>query len=106
MIELLALPGWQAPPRSLDDWVAGLTEAGGRVVVAREEAGETWLEMGHLRLRGYAVIEGDRVEAINFELADPDPAPASRVVEAAARALGWEVHPDEPDDDSDAEDDD
>jgi hypothetical protein len=105
MIELLALPCWQTPPRSLDDWVACLTEAGGPVVVERESAGVSWLEMNRIRLRGYAMIEGDRVEAINFELADPDPEPAARVVETAAQALGWELHTDDPEDDQDRDDD-
>ena len=63
------------------------------MVVTRESTGVSWLEIGPLRLRGYAVLAGRHVEAINFELADPDPAPATRVVEAAAEALGWEVHP-------------
>jgi hypothetical protein len=99
MIELLALPGWQAPPTTLDDWIGQLTALAGPVAVARESREETWLEIGALRLRGYVVFEGRRVEAINFELADPDPAPAIRAIEAAAQALGWEVHPDEPEED-------
>ncbi|HMB04685.1 MAG TPA: hypothetical protein VKP69_13205 [Isosphaeraceae bacterium] len=104
MIELLALPGWQAPPTTLDDWIARLTALAGPVAVTRESRAASWLEIDALRLRGYVVLEGRRVEAINFELADPDPAPATRVVEDAARALGWEVHPDEPDDEDDEED--
>ncbi len=103
MIELLALPDWQTPPRSLDDWVAQFEALAGPVVVTRESSGVSWVEIGTLRLRGYVVLEGQRVEAINFELAAPDPEPAARVVEAAAQALGWEVHPDEPDDASDDE---
>lgn len=99
MIELLALPGWQAPPTTLDDWIARLTALAGPVAVTRESRAASWLEIDALRLRGYVVLEGRRVEAINFELADPDPAPATRAIEAAARALGWEVHPDEPEED-------
>jgi hypothetical protein len=105
MIELLALPGWQTPPTSLDDWVSRLSDMCGPVAVTRESTGVSWLEVGSLRLRGYAVIEGRQVEAINFELAAPDPAPAALAVEAAAAALGWEVHPDEPDDEDDPSDD-
>ncbi|SIN97237.1 hypothetical protein SAMN05444166_1850 [Singulisphaera sp. GP187] len=106
MIELLAIPDWQTPPRTLDDWVAQLSTLAGRVEVSRESTGVSWLEIGSLRLRGYAVLDGLRVEAINFELNDPDPGPATRVIEAAAQALGFEVHPDDPDDESDDEDDD
>jgi hypothetical protein len=104
MIELLALPGWQTPPTTLDDWVTRLTEVAGPVAVQRESHEATWLEVGALRFRGYVVLEGRRVEAINFELNDPDPAPATRIIEAAAQSLGWEVHLDEPDEDEDEED--
>jgi hypothetical protein len=107
MIELLSLPGHKAPPTSLDDWVAQLSALGGPVTVTRDAPGASWLELANLRLRGYAVREGGHVGAINFELTDPDPTPASRVVESAARVLGWEVHPDDPDDDDpDFQDDD
>ena len=98
MIELLALPGWQTPPRSLEDWVAQLEVQAGPVVVTRESTGASWIEVGRLRLRGYVVLQGQKVEAINFELATPDPGPVTCAVEAAAQALGWEVHPDDPDD--------
>ena len=106
MIELLSLPAHQAPPTKLEDWVARLSELGGPVTVNRDSPGASWLEVASLRLRGYAMLEGGLVGAINFELTDPDPSPASRVVEAAARALGWEVHADDPDDDPDFRDED
>jgi hypothetical protein len=105
MIELLALPGWQVPPRTLDEWVFQLSELAGPVIVTRESTGVSWVEVASLRLRGYAVLEGSRVEAINFELGAPDPGPAARAVEQAAEALGWEVHPDDPGDDPDDDDD-
>ena len=95
--ELLALPGWQTPPRSLDDWVAQLTSHAGPVVVTREDTDVSWLEVAQLGLRGYAMLGGRNVDAINFELADSDPAPATRAVTAAAEALGWEVHLDDED---------
>ena|SRR5947209_5559021 len=104
MIELLALPGWDAPPRTLDDWAAQLAAQGAPARIVREAAGATWLEVAALRLRGFAVIEGPHVSAINFELAAPDPGPATQAIETAARALGWEVHPDEPDDEGDDDD--
>jgi len=104
MIELLVVPDWQAAPRTLDEWVAALSKQVDRVEVSRESTGVSWLEIGSLRLRGYVVLDGLHVEAINFELSDPDPAPATRAIEAAAQELGWEVHEDEPDDESDDED--
>jgi hypothetical protein len=101
MMELLALPGWQTKPTTLDAWIAQLETHGGPVVVTRESPNASWLEIGPLRLRGYAVLAGRVVEAINFELNHPDPAPASRAVAAAAEAIGWEVHADSEDDDDD-----
>ena len=94
-IELLVLPGWQSPPRSLDDWVAELTSHAGPVVVTREDADASWLEVALLQLRGYAMLVGRNVDAINFELAGTDPEPATRAVTAAAEALGWEIHLDD-----------
>jgi hypothetical protein len=103
MIELLILPAWNTPPLALDAWVAQLTAQGHPPTQSREDAGACWLEVGPLRLRGYAVIEGEHLAAINFELSAPDPAPARLVVEAAALALGWEVHPDDLDEEEDDE---
>ena len=64
----------------------------------------SWLELGKLRLRGYAMHAGPHLEAINFELAGSDPGPATAAIWASAEALGWEV--DEEDGDGDGEDDD
>jgi hypothetical protein len=100
MIELLALPGWQASATTLEEWVARLSEAAGAVEVTRESSGVAWLEVRGLRLRGYAVIEaGEHVEAVNFELTAPDPGPAARAVAEAAAALGWEVHQEDEEED-------
>lgn len=105
MIELLALPQWQAPPRTIDEWVAALSgQSAGPVVVTRESTTVSWLEIGSLRVRGYVVLEGQSVQAINFELAAPDPEPATRAIEAAALALEWEVHPDDPEDQDEDDD--
>src|SRR5262245_26686818 len=101
MIELLALPQWQSPPRTIDEWVVQLEGHAGAVVVTRESTSVAWVEIGALRVRGYGVEEGRAVQAINFELAAPDPGPATRVLNEAASALGWELHPDEDDDEDD-----
>jgi hypothetical protein len=97
VIELLALPGWQTPSTPLDAWVERLTALAGPVVVTREASDASWLEVGRLRLRGYAVLagRGRDVEAINFELSDPVPTAAMQAIRAAAEALGWEVHEDD-----------
>jgi hypothetical protein len=105
MSELLALPGWQTPPTPLDEWVAQLEAHGGPVVVTAESSSVSWLEIGSLRLRGYAMLSGRNVEAINFELSAADPESARRVVQTVADALGWEVHADD-DNDNDEQDDD
>jgi hypothetical protein len=49
-------------------------------------------------------MQGPAAEAINFELAAPDPTPARLAVEAAATALGWEVHDDEGDEEDEDDD--
>lgn len=98
MIELLAVPAWNTPPTTLDAWADALKAQGVGVQVERDPPG-AWLEVGSLRLRGYALSEGIKLEAINFELSDPDPAPATRLLETVAAALGWEVHADEDDGD-------
>jgi hypothetical protein len=106
MIELLALPRWKTPPTSLEDWAAQLAARGASATVTRESSGVSWLEVAPLRLRGYALLAGTAVEAINFELAAPDPDPASRLVHEAAEALDWEVHRDDDDEDEDDDNDD
>jgi hypothetical protein len=103
MIELLAIPAWNTEPRTLGDWTAALAALGHTPAVGREDD-ETWLEVGPLRVRGYVALEGQSVEAINFELHDADTEPASRVLAAAASALGWELHEDEPEEDNVDED--
>jgi hypothetical protein len=106
MTELLAIPGWQTPPTTLAEWIARLEQgSGAKPVVERESPQGAWVEVGPLRLRGFAVLAGPHVEAINFELSDPDPAASTRFLEEAAAALGWEIHPDEPDDDDEDDDD-
>jgi len=101
MTELLALPEWNTPPRTIADWVAQFAKEGHRPVLDRESDEVTLLEIASLRLRGYAVIEGQQVTAINFELADSDHEPAAHLVSNAAAALGWEIHPDDGSDDED-----
>lgn len=103
MTELLAIPAWNTAPKTLDDWRAALEAQGHPARVARED-GNTWLEVGPLRLRGYVELAGPHVEAINFELDAPDPEQATRALIDAAGTLGWEVHADEPDEDDIDED--
>ena len=102
MPEYLALPAWETPSKSLDEWVAALA---GPVALKRESPTVAWLEVATIQLRGYVVIEDGHPTAINFELLGPDPLPATRAIEAAAAALGWELHADD-EEDADADDDD
>lgn len=98
MIELLALPAWDCPPRTLEDWSEALAAQGHPAVVTREED-ETWLEVAPLRMRGFVVLEGTRVEAINFELQAPQADDALPVLEAAAESLSWEIYPEDVEED-------
>jgi hypothetical protein len=94
MIELLALPSWNCPPRSLDDWRAALSSQGHEAAVRRDD-GETWLEVAALRVRGFVVFEGTRLDAINFELHDPAREEALPALEAAVQSLSWELYPED-----------
>ena len=95
MIELLAVPAWDTPPKSLADWEAAFAEQGYLPTLERDGPDECWLVLATLRLRGYLMLEGPNVSAINFELTDLEPAAATQVIEAAAGRLGWEVHPED-----------
>ena len=109
MTEYLAIPAWQTPPTPIDAWVGRLAEASGAPVgLTREGSGVAWLELAPLRVRGYVQVENGQAAAINFELHALDPGPAARVLEAAAAALGWELHADDEDeaDEDDDQDDD
>lgn len=105
MLEYLAIPAWKTPPVSLDAWVDQLSRESAGVDVQRESSTVAWIEVESLGLRGYALIENGHPSAINFELLDPDPEPARLVLEAAAEALGWEIHADDDDDDDEDDDD-
>ena len=99
MTELLAVPAWDQPSIPLTRWVDEFERQGLVVSVTRESADVSWIEVNALRMRGYAVMDGLSVEAINFELHAPDPAPARHAVETAAAALAWDI-----DDEADDED--
>jgi hypothetical protein len=100
MIEILALPDWNTPPRTLADWSAQFAELGHASTVVRDDDGDTWIEVAAMRLRGIVELDGDRAESIYFELHDPDPTPATTLLESAARALGWEIYPEDEIEDS------
>ncbi|MCA1685906.1 MAG: hypothetical protein LC745_07935 [Planctomycetia bacterium] len=100
MTEILSLPGWKIEETPLSAWVDQFAKQGLVATVTRESTGVSWIEVHALGLRGYAVIEDGRyVEAINFELAAPDPVPARDALFQAAAALSWDL--DEDDDGSD-----
>jgi hypothetical protein len=99
MIELLALPEWQTPATRLSEWVEAFRGRGHEVVASRESTGVSWVEVPSLRLRGYAVMSGEDVEAINFEIMGQNPSEALSLVTQVAAILGWEVTEDEGDED-------
>ena len=101
MIELLAVPCWNTPPIHLAAWVEALQNQGLAAVVVRDSPQGSWIEVNALRFRGYALMNGIKVEAVNFELTAPDPTPARLAIETAVAALAWEI-----DEDNDVEDDD
>ena len=103
MVEYLALPAWNTPARSIDDWVAALGEAGGAASTRRESSSVCWLLVPSLDVEGYALIEEGHPSAINFELKADDPTHALAVLTAAAHSLGWEIHEEGEDDDPDDE---
>lgn len=98
MIELLAVPSWNCEPRTLDDWTAAFEALGHAATVTRDED-ETWLEVGTSRLRGFVVMDGGHVEAVNFELHAPDPEEAMPLLEAVTSRLSWKLYPEDVDDD-------
>ena len=101
MTELLALPAWDTPPTSLDAWSGRFANHGHPPVVSREGSGVAWMEFAPLRLRAYVVIESGHVEAVNFEINDPDPQPSLTLIVVIAQELRWELHPDDGSDDED-----
>jgi hypothetical protein len=105
MLEYLAIPAWNTQPTPISTWVERLSEVAGPVIMTRESSTVAWLEVAPLRLRGYVLIENGNASAINFELHDSDPKPATRALETAAEALGWELHADDDDEDENEEED-
>ena len=103
MVEYLAIPAWDTPPKSLDDWVGGIAEAGGAATVRRESSTVCWLLAPTLDMEGYVVVESGHPTAINFEIKAADPGRALAVITAAAHSLGWEVHEEGDDDGRDDE---
>ncbi len=101
MIELLAIPQWKQSPRPLADWVAAFETLNLAPEVQREDDDGIWIELGSLRTRGYAVIEGGLATAVNFEIHATDPTEARSVLEQAASSLGWELHEEDDDDEDD-----
>jgi hypothetical protein len=100
MIERLAIPAWQTGATSLEAWTTALT-AGFEtpVVVERESPQGSWVILAAVRIRGFAVLLGADVEAINFEVNNPE-RDLPRL-EAVASSIGWELHEDDGDDEDD-----
>jgi hypothetical protein len=101
MIEFLAIPAHNAPPSTLEDWVAWLSGQGQSPRIAREDEDLVWLEIPALHVKGLVSFEGDRLEAVNFELHGPDAAPALGILHSLAANFAWELHEDDGLDDED-----
>lgn len=99
MIEWLAMPASGAAPMTLDTWAEAFSALGQTPRIVHEGPGVAWIEVATKRLRGYAVIEGGRVEAINFELPEPDAPSALALLEAVVAKLEWELHQEDDDED-------
>ena len=96
MTEWLALPPPGGSDAGIDAWLAAFASAGHPARVVRGE--EIWVEVPSLRLRGFAATQGEGLEAINFELSDPDAKPT---LERVAASFGWDIYPDDGEDDED-----
>ena len=102
MIELLAIPGWQTPPTTLATWVDALEARGGPTVVVERESPEgAWIHLEAMGVHGFAVLAGPQVEAVNFEIQEPLSPEVSRLLEETAAAIGWEIHPDDDEEEDD-----
>jgi hypothetical protein len=100
MPEMLAIPAWDAEPTTLETWTATLIAHGAQATITHEDE-ETWLEAPNVGLKGFVSFEGANVEAINFEIGDDA---GQTLLHAAAAALNWELHEDEPEEDDIDED--
>ena len=99
MVEWLAMPATGAAPVMLDAWSEAFAALGQTARIVHDGPGVAWIEVPSARLRGYAVIEGGGVEAINFELREPDPAAALALLQAVVAKLGWELHQEDDEED-------
>jgi hypothetical protein len=101
MIEILALPCWKVEDTPLSAWSDAFARLGHESRVTRESAGVSWIEVDALKLRGYVVMDGLTIEAINFELDETDPNAARDALSLAAAALSWELHEDDDENEDD-----
>ena len=99
MIEWLAMPATGTESTTLYAWTGAFSDLGHAARVAHEGPGVAWIEVAAAGLRGYVVIEGGIVEAINFELRDADPSQTLALLRSATSALGWELHQEDDEED-------
>lgn len=92
-LELLAIPGWDAPSRTVQDWLRQF-EAMGVMPRLKKEEGETWILLPSLSSTALVVQESGELEALNFEIPSGVSGVRERLEEAAA-ALGWELYEEE-----------
>jgi len=105
MTERIAIPAWNTESTPIATWVEALETRLGPVVMERDGPDGAWLEVDSRLVRGYAMLEGPHIVAVNFEIEAKDPDFAIRDIESACEAIGWELHIDD-DPDADQDDDD
>lgn len=101
MIERLLIPSWNAPPRSVDDWMSRLEALGHPPALSSRGSDDTWLVLEPIGLRLLAVVEGGNLAALHAEIDANDPQPALDLLGEAAPGLDWEVHDEDDEDEAD-----
>ncbi len=92
--EWLAIPAYGTGRCTPVAWVEAFTAQGHRAMLTGDDE-ELWIEIPELKLRGYVELVGQHVEVINFELLEPVANEAGALLESVATGLGWELYPDD-----------
>ncbi len=92
MTQYLAIPAWMTPPRPLSDWLEGLATLGYVPAVNPAFQDGCRFDITELAIEAYAELDEEFVSAIDFAIAEGDPAQALAVLRTLAQTLGWELH--------------
>ena len=83
MIELLAIPAWDTSPTTLAQWLEAFEAQSLVVSIVRDSPQASWIEVNALRLRGYALMDGIKVEAAQLRA-------------GCTRSPSWPARPSKP----------